>query len=107
MARKRKKQVKISTSRVSVIIIILNLIGIMALYTALKFGRTLPSNMVFVLSAIGTFSILLYAVCFIVSLKSMAWHEFSLIGRLLSLVLSLGNLLIWLGLYFLGIMTYF
>lgn len=107
MARKRRKQVKISISRVSVAILIINLIGFLVLYLALKFGRTLPENMSFALSAIGTISILGYAICFIISLKSMAWHEFSLIGRLLSLTFSLANLLAWLGLYFLGIMTYF
>lgn len=107
MARKRKKQVKISISRVSTVIIILNLVGLMALYLALRFGRTLSENATFILSAVGTLSIIGYAVCFIISLKSMAWHEFNLIGRLLSLILSLGNLIAWLGLYLLGIMTYF
>lgn len=107
MARKRRKPVKISISRVSVAILIINFVGLLVLYLALKFGRNLPENFKFVLSAIGTLSILGYAICFIISLKSMAWHEFSLIGRLLSLILSLGNLLAWIGLYFLGIMTYF
>lgn len=107
MARKRRNQVKISISRVSVAIIAINLIGFLILYLSLRLGNTLPDNFKSILSGIGTFNILGFALCFIVSLKSMSWHEFSLIGRLLSLFLSLLNLLAWVGLYLLGIMTYF
>lgn len=103
MARKRKRQIKLSVSRVSLVIVILGLLGLGMLYVSLRMGQVLPEAVRASLGAIGTISIFVYTVSLIVAFRSMRWHEFSIIWRLLALILAAVNLVAWIGLYFVGI----
>ena len=109
MARKRRRnsrQKLLPASRTNIIAICLGALELIVLFVSVfhVFGNTDVINKIF--ASVGTVCIFISFVDLIVSFKVLFIHHYSIVCRLLAVMLSVVTLILWLGVYTIGLISY-
>lgn len=104
MAKRKKRFVKgLPFSKGTIIAFIICVVQIAIMALAILAGNSGSDVFLRIISALGTICVFASVISIIISVKSLNISESSLFGRIASLLLSALCLLIWIGIYIIGL----
>lgn len=108
MARKTRRRAKrLPFSKYAVFSLVISVFSLSVLFVSVRLGTDLAENISRIFAATGTICIFISSYNFIVSLKQISAHEYELFTRIGSLILSAASMVLWLVVYFSGLVVMF